>query len=223
VATDALEALRGECELVSQTVLGLSEEEFAKPTRCTEWNVKELLAHIYRAINRLNTGLDQPPPPAADYDSVTYWRSYDPATESGDIADRSKELAASFDSGQALASAWDELWRRALGRVGAADRSRVILTYGPGVVLGEYLRTRVLELTVHRMDLNDALGLPPDPTEAGLEITNEILLGLTGSPSTDVPLKGLDLLETGTGRRPLTDDERKALGDDLADRFPLLG
>jgi uncharacterized protein (TIGR03083 family) len=222
MAADPLEALRGECELVSQTVLGLPEAAFAKPTRCSEWNVKQLLGHIYRAVNRLNTALDQPAPSAAEYDSVTYWRSYDPAVESSDIADRSKELAASFDSGQELASSWDEMWRRALGRAGTADRDRVIVTWGPGVVLDEYLRTRVLELTVHRMDLNDALELPPDPTESGLDITTEILLGLLDVPSSSVRLKGMDLVETGTGRRPLSDVERMVLGD-LSDRFPLLG
>jgi uncharacterized protein (TIGR03083 family) len=222
MAADPLEALRAECELVSQTVLGLPEDEFAKPTRCSDWNVKELLAHMYRDVNRTNVGLDEPPPPQADADAVSYWRSYDPSVDSSAIADRAKELAASYGSGQELASAWDEMWQQAVARATTTDRARVVATWGPALTLDDFLATRVLEITVHRTDLNDSLGLPPDPTEDGLEVTNEILLGLTDAPAADVPLKGLDLLETGTGRRPLSDDERKALGD-LADRFPLLG
>jgi uncharacterized protein (TIGR03083 family) len=222
LATDPLAALREECELLSQTVLGLPEEEFAKPTRCIEWNVKQLVAHVYRDVNRTNTALDQAPPPAADADSVSYWRGYDPVTDGVDISNRAKEVASSYGSGQELASAWDEMWRRAVGRAGTADRDRLVVTWGPALTLDEYLRTRVLELTVHQTDLNDALGLPPDPTDGGLEVTTEILLGLLGVPAAEVPLKGLALLETGTGRRPLSDEERNALGG-LADRFPLLG
>ena len=221
MATDPLDALRAECELFSELVLGLPEEGFARPTRLPAWNVKELVAHLYRTINRINTGLDQTVPPEPDYDSVTYWRSYDPAVDSSNIGDRAKELASSFGSGQELASAWDEMWRRALGRARTTDRDRVIVTWGPALVLDEFLRTRVLEATVHRMDLNAALGLPPDPTEGGVEITTEILVGLLDAAAPDVPLDGLPLIETGTGRRPLTDEERTSLGD-LADRFPLI-
>ena len=221
MATDPLDSLRAECELASELVLGLPEEDFARPTRLPAWNVKELLAHLYRDVNRINVGLDQTAPPEPDRDSVSYWRSYDPTIDSSDIADRAKELAASYGSGQELVSAWDEMWRRALGRAGTADRDRVVVTWGPALILDEFLRTRVLELTVHRMDLNAALGLPPDPTEGGVEITTEILLGLLDAPAQDVPLDGLALIEPGTGRRPLTDEERTSLGD-LADRFPLI-
>jgi uncharacterized protein (TIGR03083 family) len=221
VAADPVAALRAECELVSQTVIGLPEEEFAKPTRCTEWNVKQLLAHMFRDINRTNIALDEAPPPAADADSVSYWRSYDPATDSGDISARAEELAASFGSGQELAASWDEMWRRAAGRARIADRDRVVATWGPALTLDQFLRTRVLEMTVHRADLNDALGLPPDPTEEGLEITSEILLGLLDVPAASVPLKGLAFLEAGTCRRPLTENEREALGA-AAGRFPML-
>src|SRR6266542_2941633 len=113
MATDPLDALRAECELFSELVLGLPEEDFARPTRLPAWNVKELVAHLYRTINRINTGLDQTAPPEPDYDSVTYWRSYDPAVDSSNILDRAKELASSFGSVQELASAWDEMWPRA--------------------------------------------------------------------------------------------------------------
>jgi uncharacterized protein (TIGR03083 family) len=219
---DPLTALRGECELVSQTVLGFPEERFAQPTRLPAWNVKELVGHMYRDIDRINTALTQDAPPMADTDSVTYWTRYDPAVDGPDIADRAKEVAAAHDSGQALASAWDELWRRALGRAETTDRGRIVVTWGPALTFDEFLRTRVLEITVHRMDLNDALELPPDPTEAGLEITEEILLALLGQAMPEsVGWDGATFVEKGTGRSDLTDAERATLGD-LADGFPLL-
>jgi len=45
---DPVQALADECEELSATARELTEQEFAAPTRCTEWNVKELLGHTYR-------------------------------------------------------------------------------------------------------------------------------------------------------------------------------
>ena len=218
----ALAALRDECELISQLVLGLTEEDFSKPTRLPAWNVKELLAHTYRVINRINMALDQPPPAAPDSDSVSYWRMYDPATDSQETADAAKEIASQYETGGQLASAWDDMWRRAVGRAADEDPERVMATWGPALPLDELIRTRVLEMTVHRTDLMHALGLPPDPSDAGLEITEEILLGLLDADQRSVPdWTGVELIEKGTGRRPLSDEDRKELGE-LAGRFPLL-
>jgi uncharacterized protein (TIGR03083 family) len=219
---DPLEALRGECELVSQTVLGLPEARFTEATRLPAWNVGELLGHMYRDIDRINTALTTDPPAAADTDSVSYWTRYDPATDGPDIAQRAREVAAGYESGQALAAGWDEMWRRALGQAETTDRERVVVTWGPALTFDEFLRTRVLEITVHRMDLNDALDLPPDPTEAGLEVTEEILLALLGQALPEgLGWDGPSFLEKGTGRSALTDAERDTLGR-LADEFPLL-
>ena len=218
----ALAALREECELASQLVLGFSDEDFARPTRLPEWNVKQLLAHMYRVINRINMGLDEDAPPAADTDAVSYWRRYDPVTDSQETADRAKEIAAGFGTGAELASAWDEMWRRAVGRAADVDPERVVATWGPTLTLDELIRTRILEMTVHRADLMNALGLPPDPSEGGLDITQEILLGLLEADVTALPdWDGVEFIEKGTGRRPLSDDDRKGLGS-LADRFPLV-
>jgi uncharacterized protein (TIGR03083 family) len=220
VATDPVDALHAECELASQTVLGLPEEVFARRTMLPDWNLKELLGHMYLAIDRINQGLDAPEPAEADADSVSYWRSYDPVTDAPETAEAACRLALSFDSGQSLASGWDEMWRRTLGRAADTPRGRIVVTWGPALYLEDFLQTRALEITVHRMDLNAALDLPPDPTEGGLEVTEEILLGLLDAPGGGVGVSGVALVEIGTGRRDPTDDERRILGE--LDRFPLL-
>ncbi|HEX9411031.1 MAG TPA: maleylpyruvate isomerase N-terminal domain-containing protein [Actinomycetota bacterium] len=220
---DPLEALAEECEEVSKIVLDLPEEDFARPTRCTAWNVKELLAHIYRDVDRINTAMTSPPPPEATVDSVTYWMSYDPIAEGRDIADRAKELATQYGSGPELSEAWDEMWRRAIDAARAADRSRLVVTWGPALALEEFLKTRVFETTVHRMDLEDALGRKGWGTDRAVAIVDETLEGLLGQePPSDLEWDVVDFIETGAGRRQLTDAERKILGP-LADRFPLMG
>ncbi len=214
--------LREECELTSQLVLGLSEEDFSRPTRLPAWNVKELLGHLYRGIDRTNWALDDDEPVVPDEDSVSYWRRLNPSYDSTHIADRAKEIADRFSSGQELAAAWDELWRRALGRAANTDPDRPVKTWEPVLTLEDFLRTRVLEVAVHRADLMNALGLPPAPSEGGLDITQEILLGLVDADITALPdWDGVEFIEKGTGRRPLSDEDRQALGD-LADGFPLL-
>jgi uncharacterized protein (TIGR03083 family) len=220
---DPVEALKGECELVSQLVLGLPEEDFAKPTRLPEWNVKELLGHMTRGVDRINVFLDQPAPPGVDTDSITYWTRYDPRTESSAVADRGKAVAAGYQSGQQLAAAWDETWRRTTGRATTEDRSRPVqVSWGPALTLDEYVKTRVLEITVHRMDMEHALGLKGWGTDAAISIVDEILEGLLGEePPTELEWDAVEFIDVGTGRREPTDQEREILGD-LADRFPLL-
>jgi uncharacterized protein (TIGR03083 family) len=224
MAPDPLEALRTECELVSEVVMGLVDEDWVRPTRCSAWDVKELLGHMYRDVDRTNVALSQPPPDRADNDSVSYWRSYDRVGDAPDIADRAKQFAASHPTGRDLAVAWDEMWRRADQTALRAERSRIVVTWGPALTLDEFLRTRVLEITVHGTDLAHALGRPAWATDAGLAVTNDILLRLLGA---DLPpglgWSELTFLEKGSGRSELSDSERDGLGQTLSARFPLMG
>jgi uncharacterized protein (TIGR03083 family) len=208
---------------MSETALGLSEDEFARPTRCAAWNVKELLSHLYWAINRINAALAEPEPPSADTDSVSYWRSYVPAADAPDIADRAKELSNQFATGADLARGWDGMWRKAIESSSRTDPARVVMTWGPALRLDEFLKTRVLEVTVHRMDLDDALGRKGWGTDQAVSIVDDILSGLLGEdPPRDLEWDSVEFIEAATGRRPLTPDKRRILGP-LAGRFPLLG
>jgi uncharacterized protein (TIGR03083 family) len=223
MGVDLLEALHQECELVSQLVLGLPEEHFAKPTRLPAWNVKELLGHMTHGIERIGVYLDAPAPPEADADALSYWTRYDPVTDSPAVADRGKAFAAKHEDGQQLAAAWDETWRRAVGRAGTEDPSRLVqVVWGPALTLHEYLKTRVLEVTVHRMDMENALGLKGWGTDDAISIVDEVLVGLLGEePPTELEWDAVDFIDTATGRRDLTDGEREILGE-LTDRFPLI-
>lgn len=219
---DALQALAEECELVSSTVGVLSEGEFARPTRLPGWNVKELLGHMHRDVDRLNTGLSQPAPQAADTDAVTYWRTYSPAVDGPAIADRAREVAAAHATGRDLAEAWDEMWRRALAGARQAGPDRLILSWGPVLRMDEFLKTRVLEITVHRMDLEHALGRKGWGTDQAVSIVDDILVGLLGQePPAELEWDVVDFIERGTGRQALTTEEVAILGP-LAERFPLL-
>ena len=108
-------------------------------------------------------------------------------------------------------------------RASTADGSAVVVTFGPSIAFDEYLKSRVLEVTVHRMDLEDALGRKGWGTDAAISIVDDILVGLLGAePPRALEWDAVDFLDAAAGRRSLTDGERKKLGR-LARRFPLLG
>jgi len=201
----------------------LSEEEFARPTRCPPWRVKELLGHVYRDVDRLGTALEAPSELPVELDAVSYWRSYDPVADGPEIADRAREIADAYATGAELARAFDEMWPERVAAAGEADPSRSVQTFGPVLRLDEFLRTRVLELAVHRLDLLEALGLERNVDPRAAAVVIEVLDGLLGEARpaalgwTDV-----EYIEAGTGRRPVSAEERATLGE-LAERFPLLG
>jgi uncharacterized protein (TIGR03083 family) len=220
---DALGALREECEEVSKIASGLSDEDLARSTRCVEWNVKQLLAHMYWGIKRAQRSLTEPAPPDADTNSVSYWRSYDPEGDAPDIAERARDLARGYETGADLAKAWGEMWRGVVESAAREDRGRIVSTWGPTLTLDDFLKTRVLEVTVHRMDLEDALGRKGWGTDRAVSIVDDTLEGLLGEqPPSELEWDVVDFIEVGAGRRSLTEEERRILGA-LADRFPLIG
>jgi uncharacterized protein (TIGR03083 family) len=226
-ALDPLLALRQEYSAWSATLAELSEQDFARPTRCAAWDVKGLVGHVQRGVLRLVEALASDPAPPATHDAVTWWRAYDGDPDSPDsieVAEQSVAIAAGYATGQELAEAFEALWRETLATVEAADTSSLVVTFGPVLTLEEFLKTRVLEATVHRLDLEDALGRRGWGTDGAIGIVDDILVDLLGAePPTELGWDAVDFIETGCGRRELTDAERKRLGPRLAARFPLLG
>jgi hypothetical protein len=87
--------------------------------------------------------------------------------------------------------------------------------------LADFVATLATEAAVHYLDLTVSLPTAPPPSPSALALTSRVLAGLlgTGLPATwDDTSKVLK----GTGREPLTRQDRELLGD-LAARFPLFG
>jgi hypothetical protein len=87
--------------------------------------------------------------------------------------------------------------------------------------MGDFLATWVVEAAVHHLDLTVELPDAPPPVPASLRVTRETLDALLG----ERPPVGWDdatYALKGTGRLPLSGEDRDALGP-LADRFPLFG
>jgi hypothetical protein len=99
------------------------------------------------------------------------------------------------------------------------DVVRTRLTW---IRIDEFVGTRVVEATVHGLDLAEAITMPPWPTPGGLAITHAILVALLGdSPPASLAADEIAFIETATGRRPLAAAALGELGA-AADLFPLL-
>jgi uncharacterized protein (TIGR03083 family) len=212
---DILFVLAGECARAAESLSDLDGAAFARPTRCPPWNVKELSAHVWNALDRLPSFLADEEPDAATADAVSYWRSYEPAADAASIAARATDVAARFADGPGLARSFDEHWRACVEAARAHDPGRLLRTRVADIRLDEFAATRVLEVAVHGLDLARALDRPPWITPAGAEVTVAILRRLLGG---DPPARWEDVafIEIGTGRRAPDERELAELGQAAA-------
>jgi hypothetical protein len=82
------------------------------------------------------------------------------------------------------------------------------------MLLTEFLRTRVLELAVHGLDLAAGLGREPWLTAAAARVVEDLILP-AGSAAVLLAESGWDqvtLIAAATGRRPLTPAEAALAG-----------
>lgn len=138
-----------------QVCRGLKEAEWARPTDCPGWSVKDHLAHIAGTEARL---LGRPPP-------VRRPAGTDPPHVHNEIG-RSNEIEVESRRpwpGPRVLAEFKELTAariRALRRYTEADFDRKSWTpKGPGTV-GEFLAIRVLDAWIHDQDIRRALGRP---------------------------------------------------------------
>ncbi len=218
-----LETLDGEARRSIDVVRALPDEAFATPTRCPPWDVRVLVGHMVRDLDRVLTYLGDAAPEMAISDAATYFRSYDPRAEGPRITAGSVEAAERYASPAALVEGFDSTLRRCLEEAARAGPARVLATRLTSIRLDEFVKTRILEMGVHGMDLAAALGRRPWLTPAAASVVLSMLVGLLGAdPAPALGWSDLTFIETATGRRPLTEAERAVLADG-ADSFPLLG
>lgn len=214
------DVLRAAYEAFAAVVRPLGDEESWRPTGCTGWAVRDLVLHCVgdaqRALVALHTPADGPP----DRDAVTYWRDWAPDPVGAANGRRWSRVSASmFLDFRELRDLCLET-TAATVRAAADTRPDLrVATQGHVLTAGDLVHTLAVEATVHHLDL--VVGLPdaPGPAPAGLAAVRATLDGLLGRP---LPLDWSDehYARAATGRAPLTDADRRALGAD-ADRFPL--
>ena len=222
MTVQAVDALAAEAARTGSWLGSLGAGDWAKPTRCPPLDVRELAVHALRGAYRIvDTVAAERLQGEAQKDAVTYW-DYDPAAVGSGVVDRAKAESSSRAPDADIASEWAEVWARAIDAARSASSDDPLVAALPGTIrLGEFLKTRCIEVGIHAMDLRDALGLAPDPDPDCLTVVCDVLRGRLGADLRPLGMDDVRFALTATGRAGLTDRERQDLGP-LADSFPLL-
>lgn len=203
-------------ELVD-VVASLDDDAGWRSTGCVGWAVRDLTFHVLGDAQRALVAFATPAGRPADTAAVSYWASDGWGDEGATNGRRFTRVAASmWTTFEPLRDLYVETARAVVRAAARVPADEVVTTQGLALGVADLCTTLAVEAAVHHLDLVTALDRP-GPRALGP--VRETLDGLLGRP---VPLPWSDdhYARAGTGRVPLTDDERAALGTDAA-RFPL--
>jgi hypothetical protein len=199
----------------------LPDEDFARPSGCTGWLVRDLVCHLIIDAQDVLITLVTPTEAEPTRDAVTYWDVAEAPPAGDDPLDALiVRLAAAYEEPRLLKFHFDDLGAAAGRAAELADPDVRVRTRDQVLTVGAYLSAYVLEWTLHHLDLiahlPDAAGPPPE----GVARSREMLERIAGA-AFPASFSGSDALLIGTGRRAPTDAERVELGE-LATKLPLV-
>jgi len=217
----ALAALDRTYTGVTALVTGLSRHDLLARTRCHGWVVADVLYHLLCDAQRALVALATPVPGPPDRDFVTYWSGFDEPEEPIAGTWWTKRSTAAFRDGTGVVRIWAETAPAVVRAAGRADPPGYLGTQGHVLPVPDLLVTLVTEAVIHHLDMTVDLPSAAGPDAASMTLAASTLDGLlAGGPSPHWSSE--EYLLKGSGRVPLTDADRAALGAEAA-RFPLLG
>ncbi|MEU6409263.1 maleylpyruvate isomerase N-terminal domain-containing protein [Microbispora sp. NPDC046933] len=207
-------ALRG-------AVAELRDEDFARPSGCAGWLVRDLVCHLVIDAQDVLITLVTPAETEPTRDAVTYWDVAEtPPTGDDPLDALIVRLAAAYEEPRLLKFHLDDVGSAAGRAAELADPDLRVGTRGEVLTAGDYLSAYVLEWTLHHLDLVAHLPDAAEPPAEGLARSREMLEKIAGT-AFPASFSDKDALLVGTGRRAMTDAEKAALGEPAA-RLPLV-
>ncbi len=160
-----------------------------------EWNVRDLVGHTSRSLTRVEEFCAEPAEKATVLSAAEHYRL--PA-DNDEIAERGREAGAELgdDPAAAVRTAAD----RVLPLLDGFSEDMFISYPNGSIRLGDYLETRVVELTVHTLDLANAIGADAEAPDEALSVTLHLLADLAVASG-----QGAALALAATGRGLLPD------------------
>lgn len=198
--SDRLDALEQTWQLWAQVGDDMTDEQWSTGTRCGRWDVAALYAHH----SAFPAALIAPPPlPAGPVgepvSAVEVLRRFNASggvaeTMAGAVADAAVAEAAQHGR-RDLVDRFGVVGPRALHALRGVEATTLVPWPAADAVLtmAEALRIVVLEATVHLLDVQRALGLPPSVPAPALSGTVQVLAELCPA---------VEFVEAATGRSP---------------------
>ena len=190
------QAFRDAAHFFGETVAGVPNDRWDAPGLGV-WSVKELVSHTNRTMLTIERYAAQPPTPVEVSSAAEYYKL---ALAPPDIHARIAE--GGTRAAEALGDHPADLVKATAQRVTALVESlpgdHPMPTQVGTMRLDDYLRTRVLELTVHTFDICRAVGLPITAPPSALRQTLYLIAELAVDKGA-----GAELTMATTGRGPL--------------------
>jgi hypothetical protein len=204
-----------------EAVAQLADADFALPSGCKGWLVRDLVCHLIIDAQDVLITLVTPAVAEPTRNAVTYW-DVAQAPPSGDdpLGALIVRLAAAYEQPRLLKFHLDDVGSAAGRAAELADPLLRVSTRGQVLTAGDYLSAYVLEWTLHHLDLIAHLSDAAAPPAEGLAQSREMLEMIAGAPFPR-SFSDTDALWVGTGRRAATDAEKTELGG-LAAKLPLV-
>jgi hypothetical protein len=199
----------------------LSDQDFAQPSGCHGWLVRDLVCHLIIDAQDVLITLATPTDAEPTRNAVTYWNVAEtPPTGDDPLDALIVRLAAAYEEPRLLKFHLDDLGAAAGRAAQLADPGLRVSTRDEVLTAGDYLSAYVLEWTLHHLDLIANLPHAPEPPAEGLALSREMLETIAGAAFPG-SFFDKDALLVGTGRRAPTDVEKAELGE-LAAKLPLV-
>jgi hypothetical protein len=204
-------------------VAELPDHDFAQPSGCSGWLVRDLACHLIIDAQDVLITLATPAETEPTRDAVTYWDIAEtPPTGDDPLDALIVRLAAAYEEPGLLKFHLDDVGSAAGRAAELADPALRVSTRDEVLTVGDYLCAYVLEWTLHHLDLVAHLPDVAGPSAKGLARSREMLekIARTAFPAS---FSDKDALLVGTGRRAPTDAEKAELGElgELAAKLPL--
>jgi uncharacterized protein (TIGR03083 family) len=176
----------GQLRHLGSAIATLEPADFERATRLGDWRVAELVGHL--AASNLARLLAEPSAAVAQLDALDWARACAPAA--ADVNEQA--VAMSEEAGPAaLRERIRETFISAEKSLASLDKDFVVPARWGAIRLPDYLATRCVELTVHSLDLGDALGhevlLDPDALATATRLLAHVLA--TVAPGNSVELR----------------------------------
>ncbi|WP_410588984.1 maleylpyruvate isomerase N-terminal domain-containing protein [Amycolatopsis sp. lyj-23] len=202
-------------------VASLPGAEFAKPSGCRGWLVRDLVCHLVIDAQDVLITLATPASSAVTHDAITYW-AVSSSLPSGEdpLSALIVRLAAAYQDPALLKFHLDDVGAAAGRAADLADPGTRVATQEMVLTAGDYLSAYVLEWTLHHLDLVAHVPSVAGPPAEGLARTRAMLEQVAGA-GFPASMPDEDVLLVATGRRAPTEAETTALGP-LAARLPFV-
>ncbi|MFF2807968.1 maleylpyruvate isomerase N-terminal domain-containing protein [Streptomyces sp. NPDC058000] len=197
-------------------VAELPDEDFARPSGCTGWLVRDLVSHLIIDAQDVLITLVTPAATEPTRNAVTYWDvAATPPTGADPLDALTVRLAAAYEDPSLLKFHLDDVGSAAGRAAELADPHLRVSTQDEVLTAGDYLSAYVLEWTLHHLDLIAHLPDAAEPPAESLARSREMLETIAGA-AFPASFSDKDTLLVGTGRRAPTEAEKTDLAE-LAD------